>query len=84
MCNQGVKCIDLGAAKWQILHCVNNRASAVPDSALSTAILKLRVLDLLVGVLIASRNPTKESGAKISAFSKLAPKYYSGISRAKV
>jgi hypothetical protein len=46
MCNQGVKCIDLYAVKWQILHCVNIRASAVPDFALSTMILKLGVLDL--------------------------------------
>ena len=65
MCNQGVKCIDLYAVKWQILHCVNIRASAVPDFALSIVILDLGILDLQEGEVIASRNKIKKAEPKL-------------------
>ncbi len=39
----------------------------MPDSALSTVILDLGVLDLQEGEVIASRNRIKKSGAKDSA-----------------
>ena len=60
MCNQGVKCIDLYAVKWQILHCFNIRANGVPDSALSTVILELGVLDLQENEVIIIMNTIKK------------------------
>ena len=53
MCTQGVECIDLCAVQWEILHCLNVRASAVPDSALSTVILDLGVIEVQEGEVIA-------------------------------
>jgi hypothetical protein len=42
------------------MRCVNIRASAVPDIALSIVILDLGVLDLQEGEVIASKNRIKK------------------------
>jgi len=60
VCNQGVKCIDLCAVQREILHCVNKRASGVPNCALSAVILDLGVFDLKEGEGVASGNTTKK------------------------
>lgn len=41
VCNQGVECMDLCAARQQIMHLGNTRAINVPGFALRTITLKL-------------------------------------------
>jgi hypothetical protein len=53
------------------MRCVNIRASAVPDSAITTVILDLGVPDLWEDEVIASRNRIKKAESKTPHFLSL-------------